>query len=212
MSLQMSSTDAQFAVSSIDLAKSSPAAAPAHSAAQISNYKNNVDTAKQQRVIWTLTPGAAGFMSQSIGLARAVGGTISEKETRLRRLWRFMPLTAIPHSKRTIYKSHALDAEPAPDLVISCGRQSISAAMYLRKKYGARVFNVHIQDPTIDPAHFDLVVAPKHDGARGPNVYQSMGALRQSKLSPTAPGTPTDGLRPLLLAVRTSTTRFPTET
>ena len=116
-------------------------------------------------------------MSQSIGLARAVGGNISEIETRLRTAWRFMPLSMIPYAKSTVYESEALDVEPPPHLVISCGRQSISSALYLRKKFGKRVFNVHIQDPTIDPANFDLVVAPKHDGATGPNVYQSMGAL-----------------------------------
>ncbi len=50
-------------------------------------------------------------------------------------------------------------------------------ALYLKKRFGKRVFTVHVQNPKINPARFDLVVAPEHDGLKGPNVVTTLGAV-----------------------------------
>jgi hypothetical protein len=39
------------------------------------------------------------------------------------------------------------------------------------------VINIHIQDPKVDLNHFDFVIAPEHDGIKGPNVISTKGAI-----------------------------------
>src|SRR5699024_11471290 len=55
----------------------------------------------------------------------------------------------------------ALSAPPA--LAIGCGRQAALATRLVRDT-GARA--VQILDPRLDPSHWDLVIAPEHDGLR----------------------------------------------
>ena len=39
------------------------------------------------------------------------------------------------------------------------------------------MINIHIQDPKVDLNHFDFVIAPEHDGIKGPNVVSTKGAI-----------------------------------
>ena len=59
------------------------------------------------------------------------------------------------------------------------GRQddSLRAALATRllRERGSKV--VQVLDPRIDPRHWDLVVAPEHDGLRGENVIAMLGSL-----------------------------------
>jgi mitochondrial fission protein ELM1 len=61
-----------------------------------------------------------------------------------------------------------------PALAIGCGRQAALATRLLRA-HGARV--VQILDPRIDPRHWDVVIAPEHDGLHGDNVLPMLGSL-----------------------------------
>ena len=63
---------------------------------------------------------------------------------------------------------------PAPRIAIGCGRQAALATRLLRER-GSRA--VQILDPRIEPAHWDLVIAPQHDCLRGANVIQTLGSL-----------------------------------
>lgn len=65
-----------------------------------------------------------------------------------------------------------LQAPPA--LAIGCGRQGALATRLLRAR-GARA--VQVLDPRIAPRHWDVVVAPEHDGLRGANVVTLLGSL-----------------------------------
>lgn len=125
---------------------------------------------------WCISKGMAGMNSQTSGLARAVGFEFEFKETVMKFPWNCLPVGWVPRSKDVLRNSRVLNGEP-PRLVISCGRHGIVPALYLKKKLGRNVFTVHIQDPRIDTSGFDLVVIPKHDDTRGPNVYLTMGAL-----------------------------------
>ena len=42
---------------------------------------------------------------------------------------------------------------------------------------------LYIQDPRVDPAYFDVVVAPEHDGLEGPNILSMIGSPNQ--ITPT---------------------------
>jgi mitochondrial fission protein ELM1 len=58
-----------------------------------------------------------------------------------------------------------------PSIVLASGRKAVSVALHFKDS-----FTVFIQDPKIDPAHFDLVAAPIHDELKGENVIQTVAA------------------------------------
>ena len=64
---------------------------------------------------------------------------------------------------------------PGCDIAIGCGRQAIAPLLYL-KQTRPDVMTVYVQDPRMDPAEFDLVIAPEHDAIRGPNVETMIGS------------------------------------
>jgi len=143
---------------------------------------------------WCISKGMAGMNSQTAGLASAVGyeplgqcnaGELSDAagyefiNTRMAFPWNCLPFSMIPHSGRVLKQPEALEASPPPRLVVSCGRHGVVPALYLKKKLGREVFTVHIQDPKCDTSGFDMVLIPKHDPTRGPNVYLTMGALHK---------------------------------
>lgn len=63
-----------------------------------------------------------------------------------------------------------------PKIAIGCGRQAIAPLMALKKAHGKKVFTVYVQDPRINPKHFDMVIAPEHDGLRGAHVETMIGS------------------------------------
>ena len=126
---------------------------------------------------WILTEGHAGMEAQCRGLAEALGLAPTVKRVRVRlpwdalpnRLW-FRPLAAPTADSDTL-------APPWPDLVISCGNVSAPLAAAIRRASGGRTRAVHIQNPKMDRRHFDLVIAPRHDGMAGDNVMSSAAAI-----------------------------------
>ncbi|MBX9614587.1 MAG: mitochondrial fission ELM1 family protein [Caulobacteraceae bacterium] len=68
------------------------------------------------------------------------------------------------------------DGETWPDLWIATGRASLPLSLAARRLSGGRTFVVQTQDPRLDPALFDLIVAPAHDGLTGANVVAITGS------------------------------------
>jgi mitochondrial fission protein ELM1 len=66
---------------------------------------------------------------------------------------------------------------PWPALAIGCGRAAALVTRWLRRASAGRTFIVQILDPRIEPAQFDLVIAPRHDELSGANVIQTLGSL-----------------------------------
>lgn len=62
-----------------------------------------------------------------------------------------------------------------PAFAVGCGRQAIAPLLAI-KAASPSTFTTYIQDPHIDPARFDLVIAPDHDALSGPNVETMLGA------------------------------------
>ncbi|HYG85031.1 MAG TPA: mitochondrial fission ELM1 family protein [Azospirillum sp.] len=128
---------------------------------------------------WVITGGSAGMENQCLGLAEAMGIEPVVKRVKLRSPWRQLsPFLRI--GNRFAAGPHGDPIQPPwPDLVISCGRQSIAPSLAVRKLSRRRTFTVHIQDPQIRPRHFDLVVVPRHDRLRGANVLVTRGSLHR---------------------------------
>ena len=131
---------------------------------------------------WVLTDGKAGMESQCVGLAEALGLQPTVKRIVLRAPWKQLT------PRLRLFQARAFAAEsdpllpPWPDLLIATGRQSVAAALYVRSKAardGCRTIAVQLQNPGIDPRHFDLVVTPLHDQLFGPNVIGTHGALHR---------------------------------
>lgn len=89
--------------------------------------------------------------------------------------------------------------ETWPDLWIATGRATLPLSLAARRLSGGRTFVVQTQDPRIDPAGFDLVVAPAHDGLSAPNVASITGSPHRITADALAAAAPpfADRLEPL---------------
>jgi hypothetical protein len=117
--------------------------------------------------------------NQCLGLAEALETTPLVKHVHLRFPWKQLS----PHILR-VGNRRALTAEsdaiapPWPELMIATGRHSVAASLAVREQHPATL-RIQIQSPGISPAHFDLVVVPRHDRLRGDNVLVTRGALHR---------------------------------
>ncbi|MGV8998521.1 MAG: mitochondrial fission ELM1 family protein [Parvibaculaceae bacterium] len=116
---------------------------------------------------WVLTNGMAGFETQGIGIAEALGLTPVMKRVAPPAPWRWLA----PHGPA------APDANikaPWPDLLIASGRQAIPYARMIKRASKGKTFVVVLQNPRVAPSQFDLVWAPAHDQLSGPNVISTL--------------------------------------
>ena len=130
----------------------------------MNNFKTN-------KLAWCLTDGSAGMISQVRGLAEALNVNYELKVVKLNFPWNKLPVNFLPLSNM-MFKNLSdfnLDSK-APDILISCGKRSIYASLFIKNKSIKRVFSIHIQNPRINANNFDIVVAPSHDKVAGHNV------------------------------------------
>ena len=128
---------------------------------------------------WVVSDGKPGMENQCIGLAEALGLTPVVKRVRLRSPWRQLsPFLRLGNRFAAGPEGDPIRA-PWPDLMIGSGRQAIAPLLAASKQSRGRTFTVYIQDPQINPRHFGLVIVPRHDRLRGPNVMATRGALHR---------------------------------
>jgi mitochondrial fission protein ELM1 len=129
--------------------------------------------------IWAVSDGRAGIEGQTTGLAEAVA-RLRPSEVSIKRVgWR-------GGVDRLPWRMHVLPrlalapgsgvAPPWPDLWIAAGRATLALSVGVRRWSQGRTFVVQLQDPRVDPARFDLVIPPRHDGLTGPNVVPITGS------------------------------------
>lgn len=123
---------------------------------------------------WTLTDGRAGNVRQAQALAAALHPAPREWMLSARAPWRWWAPRRLPGSGHAFGDAFHRGLGDAPALAIGCGRQAALATRELRAR-GA--YSVQILDPRLDPALWDLVVAPQHDGLQGDNVITLAGSL-----------------------------------
>ena len=122
---------------------------------------------------WCITDGSAGMNSQVKGLAEALKIKYEFKIIDLKFPWNILPVGIFPvHSK--IFKNfdHNELSNP-PDILISCGRKSVYFSIFLKRKFGSKIFNIHIQNPKVDLKQFDLVIVPTHDRIEDSNIIST---------------------------------------
>jgi len=120
-----------------------------------------------------LTEGMHGMISQVEGLAKALNLEFIHEKIELNNFWKIIPPKVTP-IKEFVFKNNI---SKKFNIVISCGRKSVIPSIFLKKKFGNKIMNIHIQDPKVSLDNFDFVVAPEHDGVEGKNVLKSKGAI-----------------------------------
>jgi mitochondrial fission protein ELM1 len=127
---------------------------------------------------WVITDAAAGNQRQALALAQRLEMPARHLQLEPRAPWSWLSprltvgaLAALSSAQRQQF------AAPWPAVAIGCGRLSALYTRLLRKLSGGRCYTVQILDPRIDPAHWDTVIAPRHDPLSGPNVLQPLGSL-----------------------------------
>jgi len=125
-----------------------------------------------------LTQGMHGMISQVEGLAKALNLDFKHQEIKLKNFWNFLPPKLTPITENVLLEQFECDA----NVIISCGRKSVIPSIALKKKFGKKIFTIHIQDPKVNTKNFDLVVCPNHDGLEGENVIQTIGAIHYLSL------------------------------
>ncbi|MGO8865528.1 MAG: mitochondrial fission ELM1 family protein [Alphaproteobacteria bacterium] len=148
---------------------------------------------------WIVTEGAAGMESQCRGLSEALGLEAVIKRVNPRLPWLALPSSWWPCPFRSLGSGSDRFDPPWPDILISCGRKSVAIALAVKRASGGRSFLVHVQDPLMNTAAFDLVAAPGHDRVKGANVIVTRGALHP--VTPEKLGEAARHFRPLLAAL-----------
>ena len=123
---------------------------------------------------WVLSDGHAGNVRQASALAGALGVQARAWTLQTQAPWRWFAPRRLPGSARAWGEPFRTALRTPPRLAIGCGRQAALATRLLRER-GSRA--VQILDPRIACRHWDLVVAPEHDGLRGANVITLLGSL-----------------------------------
>ena len=120
-----------------------------------------------------LTEGSHGMISQVEGLAKALDLDFIHEKIELNNFWKLFPPKITP-VKNFVFKN---ELGHEFNIVISCGRKSVIASLYLKNKYKSKIINIHIQDPKVSLSNFDFIIAPEHDSLFGENVVTSKGAI-----------------------------------
>ena len=121
-----------------------------------------------------LHDGRAGNARQALALAHALDTRAAETVLAPRAPWRWLAPRRLPGAGDAFGPAFRTERATPPLLAIGCGRQAALATRLLRAR-GSKA--VQILDPRIDPAHWDVVVAPAHDGLQGGNVVATLGSL-----------------------------------
>ncbi|WP_329742370.1 mitochondrial fission ELM1 family protein [Dyella sp. A6] len=127
---------------------------------------------------WAITDHAAGNQRQALALAERLGLPIRHLILEPRPPWSWLaprlinglPLILPPHQRASF-------SAPWPVVAIGCGRSAALFTRLLRPLSAGHTRTVQILDPRIDPADWDIVIAPRHDGLTGPNVLNPLGSM-----------------------------------
>lgn len=125
-------------------------------------------------LVLALHDGRNGNARQALALAQALVAQPGEHRLTPRVPWRWWAPRRAPGDAAAFGPAFTARCRQPPGLAIGCGRQAALATRLLRA-CGSRA--VQILDPRIDTRHWDLVVAPAHDGLRGGNVITPLGSL-----------------------------------
>jgi mitochondrial fission protein ELM1 len=141
-----------------------------------------IGTARPPLSVWVVSDGRTGIENQALGLAEAVQRLFPSRITVKRIRWR-KAFDKLPSALKAPWMldpgSDPVTPGPGekwPDLWIATGRATLPLSVGVRERSGGRTRVVQTQDPRWRMDVYDLVVAPAHDDATGPNVLSITGS------------------------------------
>ena len=144
----------------------------------ITNLEQDDAAAVDSARIRAVSDDRAGNLRQATALADALASPRSAAAPVLtlapRAPWRWLAPRRWPGSDAAFGADFVAVLRAPPRVAVGCGRQAALATRLLRAA-GSRV--VQVLDPRLDPAHWDLVVAPEHDALVGDNVLTLLGSV-----------------------------------
>ena len=114
--------------------------------------------------------------SQIEGLANLICKSHQNFDVQIKPFFKNLPIQLIPASAIAFQNIDQININ-SKVLLISCGKKSVKASIYLKKKFKGLVFNIHIQDPKSNHNLFDLIISPEHDKLKKPNNISTLLAL-----------------------------------
>ncbi len=118
--------------------------------------------------------------SQIEGLANLISNSYINFDLKIKSIFKNLPIELIP-SSRFAYENLSLLKIEKNTILISCGKKSVKASVYLKKKFKDLIFNIHIQDPKINHKFFDLIICPEHDNLNFDNCISTLLAIHNIK-------------------------------
>jgi len=119
--------------------------------------------------VLVLGSGKAGHETNVVGVAEALGAPYELKRVKPRGPFQWMsPFGPVDPRDAAVLQP------PLPDIVLACGRVTVPYLRAFKRRGGARVFAVFLQDPRFGRASMDLIWVPEHDRHRGPNVIATL--------------------------------------
>ena len=130
-----------------------------------------------KKVVWVLADERSGNVSQCIGVAEALGLGYKIKRISYNG-WARLPNGLLGSRIWHILGDSARDiCPPWPDVVITCGRRTVSVARYIKRMAANPVFLVQIMWPGQPTKGIDLISAPLHDEiGMQKDVVRTLGA------------------------------------
>ena len=118
--------------------------------------------------------------SQIEGLASLISDSHDNFDLKLKSFFKNLPIELIPTSSFA-YSNLSLLKIEKNTILISCGKKSVKASVYLKRKFKDLIFNIHIQDPKINNKIIDLIVCPEHDNLNFYNCISTLLAIHNIK-------------------------------
>ena len=114
--------------------------------------------------------------SQIEGLANLIGSPYNNFNIDIKPFFKNLPVQLIPARNFTYINLKEIKIKEKT-ILISCGKKSVKASIFLKKKYKNLLFNIHIQDPKTQHNLFDLIICPEHDNLNKSNSISTLLAL-----------------------------------
>ena len=130
----------------------------------------------------TISEGAAGMRSQIEGLASLISEDYKNFDLKIKSFFKYLPIELIPSSSFAYINLSSLKIEKNT-ILISCGKKSVKASIYLKNKYKKFIFNIHIHNPKVNNNLFDLIVCPEHDNLDSENCISTLLAIHNIKFN-----------------------------
>lgn len=121
-----------------------------------------------------LTSGLHGMLSQTKGIANALGLNYKQHVIKLKKSFSWLPSQLLPAQPFIFQQTLPTSL---PKFIVSCGRHSAIASKFLKSQHGDNIFTIHIQNPIIHTSAFDCVLIPEHDNITGKSVIVTKGAI-----------------------------------